>query len=186
MSHAIDFDSLEEKLFLLQQIVIASDSYCQRERTGAESDAGDAAFDMYWGWVKTIGTNYLLECAIKTRVFQDYLRDKRIPIDLDAADAQAVANLKLATVQVGTFPLSLREISNKIIHATHVSVLWSTREDSIGYFKYWSGSFALHGHHKSLPWQVDLHVEQWAQAMTRYHDLLQNMEGRSYVGQDWR
>lgn len=47
MSHAIDFDALDEKLFLLQQIVLASERYCEERKVGGESDAGDAEHDVY-------------------------------------------------------------------------------------------------------------------------------------------
>ena len=82
MSYAIDFDALDEKLFLLQQISLASEKYCEEDMVGSELDHGDSNFDIYWGWIKGIVSNYLIECAIKTRIFQDFLVENKTKLDL--------------------------------------------------------------------------------------------------------
>ena len=54
MSHAIDFDGLEEKLFVLRHLVHGAPSYCAHEDIGTEIDAGYESFDGYWGTTKSI------------------------------------------------------------------------------------------------------------------------------------
>lgn len=185
MSHAIDFDALDEKLFLLQQIVLASERYCEERNVGGESDVGDAEHDVYWGWVKTIVSNYLLECAIKTRVFQDYLVDSRFTHDFAKIDEESRKGIDLGEVRKGNFDVTVRETCNKIIHATRVVLVWSEKKFEGETIKYWKGSFELNGTKGAEPWQLELHVGNWAKAMTRYHDLLSQTEERIYAGQDW-
>lgn len=172
MSHAIDFQALDEKLFVLQQIVLGSERYCEQRKTGGESDAGDGELDAYWGWMKTIVCNYLLECAVKTRVFQDYLLGSRFDHDFAKIDEESRQAVQLGIVRKGTVELTLRETCNKIIHATRVVVIWAEKEYSGEVIKYWNGILELHGSKGRDEWQVDLHVGEWARAMVTYHELL--------------
>jgi hypothetical protein len=184
MSHLIDFDAIEEKLFVLEQIAHASETYCEREMIGSELDIGDYAFDMYWGWIKGIGSNYLIECAIKTRIFQDYLSENNPEIDLSDIDTQALNNLNIGVIHDGAFALTLRESCNKIIHAIKAYPAWSEQTVGGNLFKYWNGSFHLHGRRGNRNWHLELNVRNWAKAMTLYHRMLSSLEGRVYMGQD--
>ncbi len=181
MSHAIDFDALDEKLFVLQHLVLASSSYCEQRGIGTESDEGDGAKDEYWGWVKALTSNYLLECAVKTRVFHDFLTASRFEHELKKLDAEAREGLTIGVARKGSFPATLRETCNKIIHATHVILVWN--EESKHH--YWSGKMLLTGAKGTEEWELELHVGQWARAMARYHESLSQSEGRIYAGQDW-
>jgi hypothetical protein len=185
MSYAIDFNSLDEKLFLLQQIALASEKYCEQGMIGSELDIGDEAFDIYWGWIKSIVSNYLIECAIKTGIFQDYLAENQTDVDLAQIDTQARDNLILGIVHEGKFTLTLRESCNKIIHASKTMPSWNEKVVGDIVFKYWSGCFHLYGSRGKKNWHLELNVNSWAKAMSRYHDILSFSEGRIYIGQDW-
>jgi hypothetical protein len=186
MSHVLNFDELDGHLFILQQLVLASQHYCGQEMIGSDLDIGDGKFDVYWGWIKGTVSEYLIDCAIKTRIFQDYLADGKntIEVDLAQVDLDARKNLQIAIIHEGDFELTLREICNKIIHAKQSIPSWSekTREEKV--FKYWNGSFHLHGSKGKQNWHLELRVGDWAKAMTLYHHMLDRAEGREYVGQD--
>lgn len=181
MSHAIDFDALDEKLFLLQQLVFASKPYCKRQAIGNESDVGEANKDEYWGWIKSLTSNYLIECAVKTRVFHDYLRNSHFENDFDRIDADACQGLTIATISKGAFAITLRETCNKIIHATRVVLVWNDTRNN----QYWGGKLLLLGKKGAESWELELNIGDWALAMTRYHKALEESEGRVYAGQDW-
>ena len=171
MGHPIDFDSLESSLFVLQQIVLASESYCSQEMIGSELDLGDGNFDAYWGWIKGIVTERLIDCAIKTRIFQDFLAESRYGLksDLIKIDAQARKNLIIGVVHEGSFELTLRETCNKIIHAKKSVPSWLEKPIGDMKIKYWDGCFHLHGTKESKVWHLELNVGNWARAMSRYY-----------------
>ena len=107
MSHLINFNELDGDLFVLQQLVLASENYCAQEMIGSKLDIGNGKFDVYWGWVKGIVSDYLVGCAIKTRIFQDYLSEgeNKIELDLNKTDLDARKNLKIGIVHVGMVKL---------------------------------------------------------------------------------
>lgn len=187
MSHLINFDELDGDLFLLQQLVLASENYCAQEMIGSDLDVGNGKFDVYWGWVKGIVSDYLIGCAIKTRIFQDYLSEgeNKIELDLTKADLDARKNLKIGIVHEGNFEVTLRESCNKIIHAKKSIPSWNKKTIDGTVFKYWDGSFHLYGSKGNQEWHLELRVGDWAKAMSLYHDRLDSSEGRIYVGQDW-
>lgn len=184
MSYIINFDELDGKLFLLQQLVLASENYCLQEMMGSNLDEGDGKLDVYWGWIKGIVSDYLIDCAIKTRIFQDYLSENKMELDLTKVDLDARKNLEIGIIHKGNFELTLRESCNKIIHAKKSTPSWNEKPISDTIFKYWNGSFHLYGSKANQNWYLELRVGEWAKAMSIYHDMLDSSEGRIYVGQD--
>ncbi len=189
MSLFINFDELDSELFLLQQLVLASEGYCLQEMIGNEKlDVGDGKFDIYWSWIKGIVSESLIDCAIKTRIFQDYLSESEnliMEIDLSKADFEARKDLNIGIIHEGNFELTLRESCNKIIHAKKSVPSWNEKTVADMIFKYWNGSFHLYGSKGNRNWHLELRVGDWAKAMSIYHDILESSEGRNYVGQDW-
>ncbi len=188
MSFFINFDELDNELFLLQQLVFASEGYCLQEMMGNEKlDVGKGKFDTYWGWIKGIVSESLIDCAIKTRIFQDYLSESEnltVQIDLAKADFEARKDLNIGIIDEGNFELTLRESCNKIIHAKKSIPSWNEKTIGDVTFKYWNGSFHLYGSKGNQNWHLELRVGHWAKAMSFYHDMLESSEGRNYVGQD--
>ena len=187
MSHSIDFEDLEGKLFVLQQIALASEIYCSQEMIGSELDLGDGKFDIYWGWIKGIVSEHLIDCAIKTRIFQDILTESEVGLGLNLSDidTEARKNLFIGVVREGNFEITLRETCNKIIHAKKSVPSWTEKQVGNMKFKYWDGCFHLHGSKGNKAWHLELNVGNWAKAMSLYHEKLSSPEIRSEIGQDW-
>jgi hypothetical protein len=185
MSHHLDIDVVLEKLVLLQHFAAGSQSYCAHRLTGSDLDAGDGEFDEYWGWLKGIVCGSTLECAIKFRVLQDSTTGETDRKQFDLLDQKARADLTLGTVTLGSFPLTLRELSNKIIHATRVAPIWESASAKEVDFKFWGGALELSGERDGKPWGLKLLVPAWACAMQRFLSDPQTVEAFRYVGQDW-
>lgn len=79
MTHPIYFSSIEEHLFLIEQLAHASLS-CISElyntcETKKQEDWHTTEFELeflnYEDWLKPIVSDYLIQCAAKTRIIQD-------------------------------------------------------------------------------------------------------------------
>ena len=68
----------------------------------------------------------------------------------------------------GNFELTLREPSNKIIHATRVISEWKRSTTEGVEFKFWSGTLKLSGDRNGKPWCLRLYVSSWGRAMQRF------------------
>ncbi len=185
MSHLLDIDSVLEKLILLEHFAKGSKAYCKDRMTGGRNDLGNGALDDYWGWVKGINSNYLLECAIKFRVLQDTVHGRKDIIDLDALDKNSCDEIDIGNVTAGNFNLTLRESNNKIIHAKRVIPEWKNGKNGGERFRYWNGVVELQGEKDSMQWSLQLRVEVWARAMQRYFELFDRSDAVHYIGQDW-
>ena len=185
MSHNIDIGGVLEKLVLLQHFSSGSRSYCAERLAGSIQDQGNSELDEYWGWVKGIVCSYTLECSIKLRVLQDSVKKDTHQKQIDTLDENARQGLLLAVVIVGDFELTLRELSNKIIHATRVVPEWESGYINDIEFKFWNGTLALSGERNGKPWELKLHTFQWALAMQRFLSSTDSEDTFMYVGQDW-
>lgn len=185
MSHAIDFDGFVDKLFVLRHLVHGAPSYCVSEDIGTEIDAGDESFDEYWGRLKGLSSNYLIECAVKARMIQEYCSKDDYDDELTKFEQDAVGKLSLGTVREGDFKLTLREASNKIIHSTSAIIEFKNTNTEGSSYKYWDGKYHLHGTHRNKQWHVELCVESWAKAMSAFLEILADNEKTFYMGQDW-
>jgi len=151
----------------------------------SNQDQGDQEFDEYWGWVKAIVSNYAIECAIKFRILQDTIYGKDDLVDFEELDSKSCHGLAIGEVTKGAFKLSLRETSNKIIHAKHVAPQWAVSKTNNLKFKYWSGDIELCGERGTEPWEIRLNIGVWAQAMQRFIEEFSHSDALHYVGQDW-
>lgn len=153
--------------------------------TGSSQDQGNQEFDEYWGWVKSIVSNYAIECSIKFRVLQDTIYGKDDIVKFEGLDSKSCHGLAIGKVTEGAFKLSLRESSNKIIHAKRVVPKWSESKTSNKKFKYWSGEVELCGERGAEQWRILLNIGLWAQAMQRFIVEFSHSDASHYVGQDW-
>ena len=185
MSHLLDFIGFEERLVLLEHFVHGSRSYCASRRVGSKFDDGNDQFDQYWSWLKgTVGA-YVLECAIKFRVLCDTDGTPETTGRVRALDNAACKNRALCTVSEGKFEVSLRELSNKIIHTVHVVPVWALGRQDGAQFKYWGGHLELSGIHQRKKWRLSLSVSEWAAAMQHFLHQAESSELTMYQGQDW-
>src|SRR5690606_1990736 len=155
MTHNIDFKGIEEKLFLIQKVVLGSRAYCEERDIGRTVGRyGEGAWSDYSYQLQELISSYAIECAIKTRMVQDLIAAGNTGIDLASADADAREGFEIGAVHSGTFALTVRESCNKIIHATRVELGWASTNLRKANKKseYWSGGYHLWGKHGKLAW----------------------------------
>jgi len=185
MSHLLDFSAFEEKLVLLEHFALGSRAYCAARLAGSEQDQGDEQLDLYWSWLKGTVCRGALECAIKFRILCDTAGTGEGIAKIKLLDEEALAGKTIAPHVEGDFPLTLREISNKIIHAVHVVPQWASEGEGPQTFKYWNGLLDLAGTHKGARWALALDVPARAAAMQIFLSKAESNELLLYVGQDW-
>lgn len=172
MTHAIDFDEVETKLFLLDHLCKGAPSICRRDQLSGDHDLD---WLRYSGRLSTLVSNYLIDCAIKTRIVQDFIHRHRHAVgdvDVRELDRRARNGVKLGKFTVGSGELTLRESCNKIVHATEVELKWRRwRSDSSP--RTWSGTCLLAGTRGRKRWEVELKVDHWCLAMTAFHAMLE-------------
>lgn len=181
MTHSIDFKGIEERLFLLQQMALGSRAYCEeRGICRRPFPQGSGGWLDYSGALQQLVSTYTIECAVKTRVVQDFIAASPRPVEMKRLEAEAIAGFALGIVHEGTFELSLRESCNKIIHATSVDLGWKKARlrNPSRQVEYWNGSLHLRGKQSKRPWHVELSVIDWAIGMENLHALLDD-------GTDW-
>lgn len=185
MSHAIDIDGAAEKLFILQHLAYGSEAYCRSEGVFSAEHAGYSEFQSPWGWTKAVVSNYLIECAVKLRMIQEYCAKRRDSGGLAELDSAATLDLHIGQVHVGEFGLTLRESCNKIVHATNVSMNFTTPDKSSDGLHSWDGQMHLVGAQHGKPWSLQLSVAHRAKASLRYLDLVEDQGLMEELGQDW-
>jgi hypothetical protein len=176
MPHRIDIDGISENLFILQNLSLASRSFCEKYRINQYSEE-ESEFDWYYylGWLKSIVSEKLIDCAIKVRILQDFLREEDEEIDFADLDQRACSDLVLGQFHAGSDPLTLREACNKIIHATKVNLVWKDvasgaedeREADEDRPEYWNGSVMLEGSKGNKEWKLELYVVDFCIALER-------------------
>jgi hypothetical protein len=185
MSHAIDFDGLQEKLFLLRHLSLGSINYCKEENVGSNIDIGEGEFDSYWGLLKVLLSNYLIESAVKLRMIQEFCTKNGYDEELSNIEKNAIEGLNLGSILEGSFKLTIRESTNKIIHATMATIEFSESNGIKHAFKHWDGYYHLHGNKGKASWHLALNVNSWAKAISAYLEELESNELTIYMGQDW-
>lgn len=168
-------------------MVHGSSSYCVSNKIGSKYDdeAGQEYFDEYWAQLKYLLSNYLIECAVKIRMVQEFCGKEDSYEVLARYEEKAVESLSLGRVIEGGFNLTLRETTNKIIHSTSAKIEFSDIESDGDAYKAWDGKYHLYGSHGKSDWHVELCVENWAKTMSTYLDVLADDEKIFYMGQDW-
>jgi hypothetical protein len=185
MSHAIDIDGTTEKLFLLQHLAYGSEAYCRSEGMFSAEHLDYSKFQSPWGWTKAVVSNYLIECAVKLRMIQEYGAKRRDSCELAELDKAATLNLQIGRVLHGGFQLTLRESFNKIVHATNARMEFTSPGSSTDGVHCWDGMMHLVGEHHGKPWSMQLSVANWAKACLRYLDLADDQGLLDELGQDW-
>jgi hypothetical protein len=175
MTHNIDFEGIEEKLFLIQKIVLGSCAYCEERDIGRNIfPYGEAVWSDYSGRLHSLISSYAIECAVKTRMVQDFVMANCSDADLVAIDEESRDGFGIGIVHTGKVNLTVRESCNKIIHATKVELSWSEINHRISEKKieYWNGGYNLHGRQAKHAWHIELNMQAWAVAMENFHSIL--------------
>lgn len=176
MTHSIDFAGIEEKLFLIQKLVLGSREYCEERDIGRTVGRyGEGAWSDYSYRLKELVSSYTIECAIKTRMVQDFVdANSSTRLDLASIDSEAREGFEIGVVHGGAFDLTVRESCNKIIHATKVELGWACANlrNAKKKIEYWAGSYHLWGKQGRSAWYVELDMQLWAIAMENFHAIL--------------
>ena len=174
LSHSINFQLIEEKLLLLQHLKLGSQKYCEINEIGRNSSKYSAdAWEEYSLDLKRIVSDYVLDCAIKTRIWQDTLIHFGDKVDIKPEDAEARKGVCIGLVHLGKFNLTLRESCNKIVHATRIELGWKEESNDSGdLFEYWDGSTHLYGTRYEENWHIELKTESCASALSYYYFLI--------------
>ncbi|KGS39087.1 hypothetical protein X961_5854 [Burkholderia pseudomallei MSHR5613] len=130
-------------------------------------------------------TNYLIECAVKLRMLQEFCEKYHDKSMMAALGDQAVGSLQIGRIVDGTFRLNIREASNKIIHAACVELEFAESNSDGPAVLHWRGTCNLKGTLGQDSWHLELHVANWGLAVRRYLDLLHQHEMLDYLGQDY-
>jgi len=179
VGHPIDFGSIEEKLFLIQQLACASQenakwksSYlnAQKEEEWQVTDLQIELEDNL-ALTESLISSYMIECAVKTRIFQDHFTEEHFECGFSSFDKDAIDSVdgNIGTVLNGKFALSLRESCNKIIHAKKFSLIKENEDLNVFY---WNGLCHLVGTFQKKEWKIELNVRNWAAAINYYHSSL--------------
>ncbi|MCW3150100.1 hypothetical protein N8H22_15955 [Stutzerimonas stutzeri] len=181
MTHPIYYGSIEEHLFLIEQLAHASLSCISELHNSSETNKQEnwqiTAFELerssYEAWLVTIVSDYLIQCATKTRIIQDSsdftTDDEDYCPDREAYEAYS----NIAISHAGNVQFSLREICNKIIHAKKFELIFLNEPE--GKFTYWGGSCCLHGDLRGKPWHVEINLKKWVLAMRFYYENIKHL-----------
>ncbi len=181
MTHPIYYGSIEEHLFLIEQLAHASFScvselYNSSDTTKQESwqtTEFELDFLNYKEWLETTTSDYLIQCATKTRIIQDS-SDFTAEDENYCPDREAYGKyLNIAICHVGNMQFSLREICNKVIHAKKFELMYQSEPE--GNFTFWGGRCCLYGDFRGNPWHVEVNLKKWVLAMRYYYDLIKDL-----------
>lgn len=170
MPHAINIDGISESLFLLQSLVHASPSFCEANKIKWENEpGGDYDWDYYFGWLKSLTCEHLIQVSTKLRMLEDILRANEVDVDITELDKSARAGLSVGVFVGSKRVLTLRESWNKVIHATDTQLVWNTESDH----QFWTGTVSLFGKKGEDEWNVTLNIDPFALACTRFVRVLE-------------
>ena len=167
MPHIVDIDGIHESLFLLQNLCLASEPFCKLHQIGRYAEqSGEFEWDYYFGWLKSLLCNHMIQCAIKMRILRDLLGEYDEDVDFAKIDEDALKGLTIGRFLVGNERLTVREACNKIIHATDVTLHWKdiSKKDET---EYWTGVVWLEGTKGRNKWKLELRVGEFCRALFR-------------------
>lgn len=173
MTHSIDFDSIEARLFSLHHAVLGSRAFCERFKIsrGSESPV-EYEWWRYFGNLKALVSGTMIDAAIKIRMLQDIGRVEDEEFDANALQVEASRDLDIGSTEGGG-ALSLRDSCNKIIHATGAKLVWQEVGAGEDVFEYWSGAYRLFGEQSGKAWVARVNVADWCMAMMRFNASFQ-------------
>lgn len=175
MTHSIDFDSIEARLFTLHHAVLGSRAFCDQFKItrGSESPA-EYEWWQYFGNLKALVSGTMIDAAIKIRMLHDIGRAADEEFDANTLQLEAIRGLDIGTIEGGG-ALSLRDSCNKIIHATGAKLVWKEVGAGQDVFEYWTGVYRLFGTEQSKKaWVASVNVADWCVAMMRFNAAFQD------------
>ena len=175
MPHVIDFEEIENKLFLLQQLCYSGYSYCNEYQIASESNDSSVIrgdWIRYSSRLNVLISNYLIECAIKTRIMKEYLYNKDV-INTREIEKEVIDGSVLGVFKNKSELTSIHKACNKIVHAIEVKPEWKTGKNEEGEeFEYWGGDVILVGEHHGDKWELNLYVDELSFRMHLFYNEL--------------
>src|SRR6266496_6139201 len=130
MPHVINIDGISESLFVLQNLVHASPSFCRTHKIACGDKAsGDFDWDYYFGWLKSLSCDHLIQVSTKLRMIEDILKANEEEVDFAKLDGAARKGLAIGSFDGSQKVLTLRDSWNKVIHATDTRLDWKEEQD---------------------------------------------------------
>jgi hypothetical protein len=170
MPHSLNTDKVHQSIFILKNLCLASHSFCKKYEISENSEnEKEFTWDYYYGWLRVLVSENLLECAVKVRVLQDVVQEEEV--SLQELDKEARIGLDLGSLYGDSNLLTVREACNKVIHATEVSLDWIPVDDKSEVDEaphFWSGVVKLRGKKGKLSWELALNVENFCIALSRF------------------
>mgnify|MGYP003583645731 FL=1 len=175
MTHSIDFDSIEARLFTLHHVTLGSQEFCKRFRIVRDAEHPmEYEWWQYFGHLKALVSGTMIDAAIKIRMLQDIGRAEDSQFDARTLQMEASSGLDIGAIE-GHGALSLRESCNKIVHATGAKPVWQGVERGEDSFEYWTGVYRLFGNDQAgRDWVARINVADWCTAMIRFNSSFQN------------
>jgi hypothetical protein len=174
MTHSIDFDSIEARLFTLHHAVLGSKAFCERFNISRD-DENPTEYEwwQYFGNLKALVSGTMIDAAIKIRMLQDIGGAEDEEFDANKLQVEASRGLDIGAIE-DRGALSLRESCNKIIHATGARLVWQEVGSGEKVFEYWTGVYRLFGVDQSgKAWTARVNVADWCTAMMRFNAAFQ-------------
>ena len=167
MSHAIDIDGLRKEIFILRNVALAREFYGQEERYPDHILSEGGYGDGFSGLLKGLLSNTIIDACVKLRIIQEYCNREELKVCEDSA----VRGLVYGKVLEGSFKWTLRESFNKVIHSERVLIEFVQLPFSSA--GCWDGKILLRGKQGVKHWEVELYVSDWAKAIYRYIDQIE-------------
>ena len=109
MTHSIDFDSIDARLFTLHHAVLGSKPFCERFKISRGSvQPFEYEWWQYFGNIKALVSGTMIDAAIKIRMLQDIGRAEDDEFDANALQLEASKDLEIGSIEGGG-TLSLRQ-----------------------------------------------------------------------------
>lgn len=174
MTHSIDFDSIEARLFTLHHAVLGSRAFCERFKIARASESPpEYEWWQYFGHLKGLVSGTMIDAAIKVRMLQDIGRAEDEDFDARTLQLKVSRCLNIGSIEGGG-ALSLRESCNKVVHATGARLEWQEEGSGEDVFEYWTGVYRLFGTDQSgKAWAARINVADWCTAMMRFNPEFQ-------------
>jgi hypothetical protein len=190
MPHHIDIDSIHQNVFSILHLCYGSKTFAQSHSIDAMKIEGNIHYEYYFGWLKYILSEKLIEISIKTRIAMDFLSDEDDNIDLYKEDKKISSEYNIGFFIGNDNSVTIRETCNKIIHA--LSIVPNEEEGEDEHFfdeenskkrewEYWNGVLELKGYNRGKEWNFTLHVSDFCLAVEDFICFLEGSYDWSHV-----
>lgn len=175
MAHSIYWTGLSERIFILHNMCHASRSLCSQYRIGRFVEGVvEYDWDDYFGHLKVLVCESLIHLAIRIRIIEDSVISDEQDIEWAKIDKETQKGLTLAKYLKGQGKITIRELCNKIIHATDLTLNWASfKRNNTNSPGHWTGTTWLFGKKYKSEWKLEINVEALCVAFHRYINALE-------------